>query len=56
MLGFVLVKESVELEVNVNIVGMLLLMISAIIRVNTTSQRQKNQLSLSFVDSWFSLL
>lgn len=46
MLGFVLVKESVELEVNVNIVGMLLLMISAIIRVNTTSQRQKKSVKL----------
>ena len=58
MLGFVLVKESVELEVNVNIVGMLLLMISAIIRVNTTNQRQKNSVKLivcRFVVSLFNL-
>ena len=31
-------------------------LISAIIRVNTTNQRQKIQLSLLFVDSWFPFL
>ena len=41
-LGFVLSKESVELEINVNIVGMLLLMISAIICVNTTANAKRN--------------
>ena len=42
MLGFVLAKESVELEINVNIADMLLLMISAIICVNTTVNAKRN--------------
>lgn len=42
MLGFALAKESVELEINVNIAGMLLLMISAIICVNTTVNAKRN--------------
>ena len=42
MLGFVLAKESVELEINVNIVGMLLLMISAIICANTMANAKRN--------------
>jgi len=41
-LGFVLAKESVELKINVNIVGMLLLMISAIICANTMVNAKRN--------------